>query len=267
MDTFTSFGHLEDNGLSHHDIWAMELNSLLILLLIVFGTIVQTTTGFAMGLIIIGGVTVLGLAEIEMAAAIVSLISLVNAFVALRYSYKYVDKEFLKWIALGMLPMILLGVFILDYLSGESGVFLRKLLGFVIVSAGILLMLKPTPFPKVSGKLTQIMVGASGGLMGGMYGAGGAPLAYLMYRQPLDLNVIRATLLGSFALSTIFRTLSISVAGQVTGDVLKLVGLAVPLVIVVTLLTNKVTHLLPDVLIRRFVFILLIFLGLFLIYQ
>lgn len=245
----------------------MELNSLFILLLIVFGTMVQTITGFAMGLIIIGGVTVLGLAEIETTAAIVSLISVVNAFVSLRYSYKYVDRETIKWLAVGMLPMILLGIFILDYLSGESSAVLRKILGVVIVSAGILLMLKPSPFPQASGRITRILVGASGGLMGGMYGAGGAPLAYLMYRQPLDINVIRATLLGSFALSTIFRTASITFAGQVTVDVLKVVGFAVPLVIVVTLLTNKINYLLPDALIRRFVFVLLIFLGFLLVYQ
>ncbi|MFT7547282.1 MAG: putative membrane protein YfcA, partial [Candidatus Azotimanducaceae bacterium] len=128
----------------------MELNSLFILLLIIFGTMVQTITGFAMGLIIIGGVTVLGLAEIETTAAIVSLISVVNAFVALRYTYKFVDKQYIKWLALGMLPMILLGIFILDYLSGTSDGRLRKILGFVIVSAGILLMLKPAPFLKAS---------------------------------------------------------------------------------------------------------------------
>ncbi|MFT7546582.1 MAG: putative membrane protein YfcA, partial [Candidatus Azotimanducaceae bacterium] len=158
------------------------------------------------------------------------------------------------------------GIFILDYLSGTSDGRLRKILGFVIVSAGILLMLKPAPFLKASGRITRILVGASGGLMAGMYGAGGAPLAYLMYRQPLDINVIRATLLGSFALSTIFRTASITLNGQVTVDVLKVVGFAVPLVIVVTLLTNKINHLLPDALIRRFVFVLLIFLGFFLIF-
>lgn len=242
----------------------MEITTLYILALIAFGSMVQTLTGFAMGLIIMGGVTVFGLVNIESAAAMVSLISLVNASVALRKSYKFIDRTYIKWLAMGMLPMILVGVFILDYLSSESSLVLQKLLGFVIVITGVLMMLKPSPFSQASGKITQILVGAGGGLMGGMYGAGGAPLAYLMYRQPLDLNIVRATLLGSFALSTIFRIFAITAAGQVTEQVLSLVVIAIPLVIVVTLTTSRFAHLVPDTMIRRSVFMLLLFLGLFL---
>jgi len=242
----------------------MDMTAFYILALIAFGSMVQTLTGFAMGLIIMGGVTVLGLVNIQAAAAMVSLISLVNASVALRKSHKFIDRTYIKWLALGMLPMILVGVLILDYLSSESSLVLQKLLGFVIVFTGILMMLKPSPFSQSSGKITRILVGASGGIMGGMYGAGGAPIAYLMYRQPLDLNIVRATLLGSFALSTTFRVVTISVAGQVTEEVLRLVVLAIPLVILVTLTTSRFAHLVPDALIRKFVFVLLVILGLFL---
>lgn len=242
----------------------MDINAFYILALIAFGSMVQTLTGFAMGLIIMGGVTIFSLVNIESAAAMVSLISLVNASVALRKSYKFVDRTYVKWLALGMLPMIVVGVSILDYLSSESSLVLQKLLGFVIVFTGVLMMLKPTPFSRPSGKITRVLVGAGGGLMGGMYGAGGAPIAYLMYRQPLDLNIVRATLLGGFALSTVFRTIAISVAGQVTEEVLHLVVFAIPLVILVTLTTSRFAHHVPDALIRKFVFVLLVVLGLFL---
>ena len=67
---------------------------------------VQTATGFAMGLIIMGGVTALGLADIGKTAAVVGFISLVNALVALRTTHRFMDRKVIIDIALGMVPMM-----------------------------------------------------------------------------------------------------------------------------------------------------------------
>lgn len=226
---------------------------------------VQTMTGFAMGLIVIGGVTVLGLAEIEVTAAVVSIISLVNTGVALRHTYKYVDPAYFRNICLGMLPLLIAGVLLLEYLQSESYVLLRTLLGIVIISAGIMLMLKPAPWPRRSGTAAAVSVGCAGGLIGGLYSTAGPPLAYFMYRQPIDIIVTRATLLSIFALSTSGRTVVAGVAGHLTSGVLLIAALSVPLVIIVTLVTSRFTRYLPDVLIRRLAFALLIVIGGFLI--
>jgi uncharacterized membrane protein YfcA len=242
----------------------LDINSLIFLLLVGVGAMVQTITGFAMGLIIMGGVTILGLAGLAETAAVVSLISLANTLVALRRCYRVIDYSYVKFIASAMLPMLVLGVVLLDYFSTAYYHNLRMLLGGVIVASGVLLMLTPKPYAEPSGKFKKTLAGIAAGLMGGLYGAAGAPLAYLMYRQPLAINVVRASLLFLFTLSSLGRTVVVGVAGQLDARVLTLGLVAVPLVIVVTLVTARFSHLLPDALIRKCVFVLLILLGVFL---
>ncbi len=86
-----------------------------------------------------------------------------------------------------------------------------------------------------------------------------------MYRHPLEIQVIRATLLAVFALSTLWRTVVVAGAGHVTADVLKVAALSVPVVVLTTLMTGKALPLIPDKVVRRLVFVLMIAVGLFLI--
>ncbi|HIG39974.1 MAG: sulfite exporter TauE/SafE family protein [bacterium] len=243
----------------------MDYSSFYFLLLVALGAMVQTITGFAMGLIVMGGVTAMALADMGASAAVVGFISLVNALIALRHSHRLIDKDYLLWISVGLLPLILVGVWTLDYLSASYSGYLRMFLGFVIVSAGILLMLKPHPFSKPSSPFMSTLVGSIGGFISGLYGAGGAPLAFFMYRQPLDINIVRATLLAIFAVSTFSRTVTVALAGEIDREVLTLAGLSVPVVVLVTVGTSRVTGKLPDAMVRKCVFALLILLGLFLI--
>ena len=226
---------------------------------------VQTVTGFAMGLMIIAGVVALDLTSISFAAAVISFISLLNTVIALRQTHKHIDREFVLAISLGLAPLLVGGVLILDYLSSDFYHWLRTILGGVIIAAGFLLMITPRPYDKPSGRWTSVMVGAVGGVIAGLYSAGGAPLAYFMYRQPLELQVIRSTLLAVFALSTLWRTVVVAGAGHVTLDVLKVAALSVPVVVLTTVITGRVLHLVPDKVVRRLVFVLMICVGLFLI--
>jgi len=234
-------------------------------LFIGLGALIQTVTGFAMGLIIIGGVTLFGLADIAFTAIVVSLISLLNALMALRLSHKFIDWQLVGRVTATMLPALVLGVILLDFLGDDHELLLRKLLGLVIVSGGILLMLKPAPYKGVSSQWAFWSTGALGGIIGGMYSAGGAPLAYLMYRQPIELRVVRATLLTFFAASTMTRTLVVGYRGDLDAEVLKVVGISVPLVILVTVVTTRFLGYIPDTVIRRVVFMLLLLMGAMLI--
>ena len=65
----------------------MDPTQIYFLILVAIGAMVQTITGFAMALIIVGGVAALGLVDLGASAAVVSLISLVNTVVALRHNH------------------------------------------------------------------------------------------------------------------------------------------------------------------------------------
>ena len=107
----------------------------------------------------------------------------------------------------------------------------------------------------------QSAAGVSGGLLAGLYSAGGAPLAYFMYRQPVALNVIRFSLLAIFAITTSARSIMVGVFGQLNMSIVVMSAVAVPLVIVVTLATARLTPHVPDRLVRLLVFFVLLVVG------
>ncbi len=237
------------------------------LMMVALGAFIQTITGFAMGLVIIGGVTLLGLADVGFAAAVISLISLVNTGVALRSTYKHVNYAYLRDISISLVPAMVVGVLLLNYLSTAAYDLLKAILGLVIIVAGILLMLQPVPRDKPAARPWVFLTGSIGGVIAGLFSAGGAPLAYFMYRQPLVLVTIRATLLSFFAVSTFGRSVIIGIDGQLTQEVLITAVVSVPVVILVTMSTLRVADRVPDAMVRRIVFLLLILMGLSLISQ
>jgi len=235
------------------------------LLFVAVGALVQAITGFAMALIVMGGVTALGLAEIAFSAAVVSLIALVNTTISLRRSYRHVDRRMLLSLVAGLLPFTAIGVVVLGMLSAAFYEGLRLFLGVVIIGAGTILMIQPRPFASVSGRGAIALTGATGGMIGGLYGAAGAPLAWLMYRQPIDFQVIRATLLATFFTSTAGRTLVVIASGDMTANILLTAGLSIPLVVVATVLGVRLAPRVPERVVRRSVFVMLALVGAFLI--
>jgi len=237
----------------------------LFLLLIGLGAFCQTITGFAMALIIMGGVTALDLALVSFSAAVVSIVSLVNVIAALRHSYQQVDRRLLAYLCVGLVPALIGGVVLLGFLSESSHTLLRKILGAVIIMAGLLQLMKPEPWINRSTPVYATLAGCLGGLTGGLFSTAGPPIAFYMYRQPIAFETIRATLLSIFALSTLGRTLAITVAGQITTEILIISGIAIPLVLLSTALAHKVTPYLADIVVRKMVLGLLILVGSFLL--
>lgn len=231
------------------------------LVLVAIGAMIQSITGFAMGLIIMGGVTAIGVAEISFSAAVVSLISMVNTTVALRHTYKFVAVDYWRRMIMGLVPMTVVGVVALELLSTAYYEWLRALLGLVIIGAGSLLMIQPLPRRDPAAAAKTVGIGCAGGLIGGLYGAGGAPLAWFMYREPLEIHVVRSTLLATFLVSTTGRTIVVTVTGGMTSEILLIAAISVPVVIIVTVLATRFAHRVPDRLVRRVVFVLLVLLG------
>ncbi len=235
--------------------------------LVALGALVQSMTGFALGLIVMAGSTVLGLAEIAFAAAVTSLIAMVNSGLSLRSSYHHIDRIVLLRLLLGVLPVTAIGVWLLGYVSGTAYEALRVLLGVTIILAGGILMIRPVPFAQASSPVVVTLTGCGAGLLGGLYGTSGPPLVWLMYRQPIPFAVIRATLLATFLASTMARTVVVVVRGEMTPEMLLTAGLSLPVVLVATLAGLKLAPLLPEMVLKRGVFALLACSGLVMIVQ
>ncbi|MBI5040558.1 MAG: sulfite exporter TauE/SafE family protein [Gammaproteobacteria bacterium] len=169
------------------------------------GSFVQALSGFALGLIVLGCVTLLQLAPIPFTAAVISMISLVTGSWVLSQHPSNIQWRSVAWTVAGLIPAVGLGLALLAHLDTQLPGLLRRLLGLVILSAGLLLMLRPHPHAQPSGRLTTLLSGIAGGLLGGLFSTAGPPVVFHLYRQPWTLSAIRSTLLAIFVISTLVR--------------------------------------------------------------
>ncbi|MCU0970820.1 MAG: sulfite exporter TauE/SafE family protein [Gammaproteobacteria bacterium] len=223
---------------------------------------VQTVSGFALGLIVMGAVGAFELAPIPFAALVISMISLLNVGLALWGRWADVDRRLLLAAALGMAPAVLVGLVLLHWLESASTDGLRRLLGAFILVAGVLLMLRPQVRSRPSPAWRSTFWGALGGLFGGLFSTGGPPVVYHLYREPLTIPTIRATLMAFFALTTVSRIAGTGLAGQIDGTVLGWFAASAPATLLGTWAGRRFPPRLPDHAMRRLAFSLLALLGL-----
>lgn len=178
------------------------------------GSFVQALSGFALGLIVLGSVTLLQLAPIPFTAAVISMLSLINGGWVLARHPRSIQWRGVAWTVAGLVPAVGVGLALLAHLHSELPGLLRHLLGTVILVAGLLLMARPHPHATASGRLITCLSGVAGGLLGGLFSTAGPPIVFHLYRQPWTLSAIRSTLLAIFVISTLVRIAWQSARGE-----------------------------------------------------
>ena len=229
------------------------------------GSYVQSVAGFAMGMLIIAVMGASGLVGIPPLTAAVSLLSLVNVALALRGERGALHVGVFRWLAIGQVLSIWIGVALIVYLHASARWALELLLGAFITAGGLAMLLRPTPLERVSSRTATLGAGIAGGLVGGLFSASGPVLGWFAYRQPLDHRAIRATLLACFAVTTSMRTLVVGVQGGLTVEVWVLAAVGLPAVFVGTWLGRTYPPTVSEVGMRRFACALLLVSGVFIL--
>ena len=222
---------------------------------------VQTVTGFAFGLIMVGTVTGLNLAPIEFTAVVVSFCALTSALIALKGAHQGIQFSLSGATLLGLFPAMLAGVLLLEYLSQEAASQLKLILGLTILAGGIFLMLKPAPYSKPSASYSYTLAGIVGGFFGGLFSVSGPPIVYHIYRQPVALQQIKMTLLVIFGSASLIRICIVGIQGDLEHQILFTSALAAPLVVAASLLGKYFPPPLSDRAMRRGAFLLLSMMG------
>ncbi|MGF1700844.1 sulfite exporter TauE/SafE family protein [Photobacterium makurazakiensis] len=239
-------------------------NLLLLLTIIMVGTYFQTVTGFGLGIIAIGATTAFELTTVAIMAAVVSLITLANCAFALPGATRTVDWKAVRAVVIGVLPGVVAGVLLLEFLSYSAASVLQCLVGIMIVYSGINFMLRPKQQTERSGNTSFFVSGFGSGLTGGLFGMAGPPLVYQFYRQPFDIHIIRNMLLVVFACTSASRSVFIGVQGQLNTEILLLSAIALPVVSLTTYLGRRFPPPFSAETMRRMVFSLLMVIGLYL---
>lgn len=224
---------------------------------------VQSVIGFAMGMIVMAIVGASDAISVPELTAAVSIISFVNIVVALNGHLGAVHRRLLGWMILGQIPAIFAGLWLLTVLDRDAQSVLRFALGLFVAGGSLSMMIRPVPLPAVSGRATCVVAGIGGGVIGGLFSASGPVIGWFVYRQPLALLTIRATMLCFFGLATFTRTVIVGSHGGLTGEVLWLSAIATPLVALGAWLGRIKPPSLSEIALKRGVFYLLFALGLF----
>ena len=241
----------------------METASLVILLLLAAGaSYVQTLTGFALGLLMMGGVGLTGVVPLPDAAVLVGILGLVNAAQVLAKGWRDIAwREFLLVIFVS-LAFLVLGYWLLGLLVAASLDWLKLTLGGIIILSSLQLLLRPMPFEKPSGPGSFLFFGAIAGIMGGLFSTAGPPLVYHFYRQPLRPVSIRETLVAIFAVNGMLRLLLVGLAGDMPSSSFWWGLLCIPVVMAFTALARRYPPPLTPTGLRRVAFCLLFLSGL-----
>lgn len=209
---------------------------LLFVLFVAFSVYVQTLTGFALSLMLLGLVGLTHLFPLPDAANAVSFLSLVNAASFLHRRRPIRIEPAMKLAVLASMAGSFIGMGILTYVAANSLQLLRTLLGLIIIGCALLLWRIGQPRAATSPARAFAGVGVLSGVLGGMFSTAGPPLVYLVYRQPWPLARIQESLIFAFGVGALLRLVVLGLAGQISAQSLLLAAEAVPVVLLVTLL-------------------------------
>ncbi|MBP5856534.1 sulfite exporter TauE/SafE family protein [Marivibrio halodurans] len=232
------------------------------LCVVAFGCYTQAITGFALGLIVIALSALFGVMSIEMSSIVVTMITLVNASIALWRSGCTVRWSRVIPLSLASAPTIYLGLLLLGEMTVASQELLRILLGATIVGCSLMLVLNPKPLPRESSRTSFGVLGFVSGILGGLFTAYGPPIIFQFYRQPLPLPIIRDSLLMIFLLLSIERFGFLVLQDGLPLDAMFQAALAVPVTLAFTLLGGRLPPPMSEAAMRRAAFILLMLAGL-----
>lgn len=230
---------------------------LLFLFIITVASICQNLTGFAFGLILVTLTGALKVIPVSTAANVAMILSLVNASFYLRANPIHPNWKLLRPILVSTIIGLLAGLALLSWLSSSAKSGLGIALGIVVIASSALLVMQSRPRETMSGPIARHGTSLLSGLMGGLFATPGPPMAYHLYRQPLDQRTIRQCLFIIFSLSMLIRLSIVAGSGNFPLEALKLSAMAVVPVAIVTTLNARFPPRIPLKGIRWFVALLM----------
>ena len=224
------------------------------------GGFVSGFSGFAMGLVV-SGVWLHIITPIQTATLIAGYGLLTQGYgiFKLRHALRWQN----VWpLTLGSAIGIPIGVMLLTY---TNPAYVRFGVGVLLVLYTAYALLRPAFKPMRIGAVADILIGMANGLLGGLTGLGGviSTISCQMRGWPKDMQraVFQPVLFAAFVIILI----SMSFAGAVTTETLKLYGLGVPFMVAGLWAGFELYGKIDDELFRKAVLTLLLFSGLSLI--
>lgn len=184
---------------------------------IVFGSIVQGTIGFGLGLL---SAPFIAIAIPDAIPVVLVMVAWPIGGVTAMREHHALDHFALRWMLVGAVPGTLIGLWIIHLASAST---LGVIVG-ISTLLGVLATLVSPPIP--INRTSACTAGLIGNITGTAASVGGPPVALLFqhHRGP----IVRSTLGAYFAISATLSVVGYAVLGQITGHKLILVAALLP---------------------------------------
>ncbi len=206
---------------------------------VVAATLAQGLTGFAFVLVLLGLCGLFELAPLADLTNVATTLSVMSAAPILRASRRNLDRAAYRDALAGLTVGVIAGVVLLGWLSANVVTGLRVLLGVTVCACAIAMLRPANVLPARSSAMSFRGFGFLSGLLGGLFSAGGPPLVYHFYRQPLAMDALRATLLAALTTMSAIRIVAVLATGQFSLLALELSLFAAPVVMAVSWLLRR----------------------------
>lgn len=168
---------------------------------------------------------------------VLSFLSLFTSLILVPLSWKKVDKKMALRLLVGAVPMVILGVFILNSLESDL---LLKILGITLILFAYNYVTGNKLFNFLQNQKFGLIAGGLSGLAGTLFGTAGPPVAAYLSVMYKDSHVLRATLLAYFLLLNVIKIPSYYIGGNLSAENMKLLLYLLPAMIIATLLGHSV---------------------------
>jgi hypothetical protein len=224
------------------------------------GGFVSGLSGFAMGLVV-SGVWLHIITPVQTATLIAGYGLLTQGYGIFNLR-RALDFRKIWPLALGTVIGIPIGVSVLTYLNPA---YLRLGVGVLLVLYAIYSLTRPVFAPLKIGLASDMAIGFSNGLLGGLTGLGGVISTISCQLRGWPKEVQRAVFQPVLFVAFVVISISQAVAGSITADTLALYGLGVPFMVAGLWSGFKLFGKIDDETFRKTVLVLLLFAGLSLI--
>lgn len=210
----------------------MSLSSYLALAaLVMFASGIQRITGFSFSLFAVAGSMAFGIADLWEITVVVTFLLCFNATIGLITSRTWPQIKLLFIIMAGVVPGTVAGLALMhggDYISAKTA---DIALGTFMIAAALMLSAGTTS-KRRWGKPGMLAIGGMAGITGGAFGAPGPPLVYGLYRQPIPLEEVRATLFAIFLGFAVFRSGFAIYSGTISAGMIWMFAFALPAAVI-----------------------------------
>jgi uncharacterized membrane protein YfcA len=195
------------------------------------GAFVQGSVGFGVNIL---ASPLLALVEPEAVPATLVLSAIPLAVGMVVREHRHIDRMGLRWSLVGRLPGTALGAWLVAVLAADS---LSVAVGALVLVSVVMSVTAP-PLRVTPG--SALTIGAVSGAMGTTAAIGGPPVALLYQHHPGP--VLRSTTGAIYVVGTLLSLAALAVAGQVTGDHVRLALVLVPAIVAGLALATRVRH-------------------------